>query len=148
MNTLDLGDGLDSFQVYCDMSTDGGGRTVFWRRHNGSVDFYRGWSKYKNGFEDLDGEFWLGLDKIHRMTKQAQTVRVDLMDFSGRRVHADYRRFQVSDESSKYSLIYTSYSENASNTLARDNGITFTTKENDDDKWSHNCATSYNGAWW
>ena len=70
------------------------------------------------------------------------------MDFSGRRVHADYRRFQVSDESSKYSLVYTSYSGNASDALAGHNGMAFTTKNNDNDKWSHNCATSYNGAWW
>ena len=40
------------------------------------------------------------------------------MDFSGRRVHADYRRFQVSDKSSKYSLTCTSYSEKASDALA------------------------------
>ncbi|XP_062500430.1 ficolin-2-like [Corticium candelabrum] len=146
--TLDLGDGLDSFQVYCDMSTDGGGWTVFQRRQDGSVDFYRGWSDYKNGFGDLNGEFWLGLDKIHRLTKQAQTLRVDLMDFSGRRTHADYRRFQISDESSKYSLTFTSFSGNASDALSYHNGMAFTTKDNDNDKWGAKCAKNCNGAWW
>ncbi|XP_062500432.1 ficolin-2-like [Corticium candelabrum] len=146
--TLDLGDGLGSFQVYCDMSTDGGGWTVFQRRQDGSVDFYRGWSAYKNGFGDLNGEFWLGLDKIHRMTKRAQTLRVDLMDFSVRRVHAEYRGFQISDESSKYSLAYTSYSGNAGNAMAHHNGMAFTTKDNDNDQLSINCATTYKGPWW
>ena len=146
--SLDLGDGLDSFPVYCDMSTDGGGWTVFQRRQDGSVDFYRGWSDYKNGFGDLNGEFWLGLDKIHRLTKHAQTLRVDLMDFSGRRVHADYRRFQVSDESSNYSLTFTSYSGNASDSLSYHNGMAFTTKDYDDDMYGENCAINYKGAWW
>ena len=146
--TLDLGDGLDSFQVYCDMSTDGGGWTVFQRRQDGFVDFYRGWSDYKNGFGDLNGEFWLGLDKIHRLTKQAQTLRIDLMDFSGRRVHADYRKFQISDESSKYSLTCTSYSGNAGDALSYHNGMAFSTKDNDNDKYYLNCATLHKGAWW
>ena len=146
--TLDLGDGFDSFEVYCDMSTDGGGWTVFQRRQDGSVDFYRGWSDYKNGFGDLNGEFLLGLDKIHRLTKQAQTLRVDLMDFSNRRVYANYRRFQVRDESSKFSLTFTSYSGNASDALTRHNGMAFTTKDNDNDKSRENCATYYKGAWW
>ena len=118
------------------------------RRQDGSVDFFRGWSDYKNGFGDLNREFWLGLDKIHRMTNQAQILCVDLMDFSGRRVHADYRRFQISDESSKYSLTCTSYSGNAGDALARHNGMAFMTKDNDNDKWSATCATSYKGAWW
>ena len=146
--TLDLGDGLDSFPVYCDMSTDGGGWTVFQRRQDGSVNFYRGWSDYKNGFGDLNGEFWLGLDKIHRLTKQAQTLCVDLMDFRGRRVQAEYRRFQVSDESSKYSLTVTSYSGNAGDALNGHNGMAFTTKDNDNDKRNANCAIRYKGAWW
>ena len=70
--------------VFCDMTMDGGGWTVFQRRLNGSVDFYRDWASYKNGFGDLNGEFWLGSDNIHRLTAVDDvTLRVDLEDFDG-----------------------------------------------------------------
>ena len=97
-------DGLGSFQVRCEMSS-GSGWTVIQRRLDGSVNFYLGWSQYKSGFGDLNGEFWLGLDKIHRLTKSGlHVLRVDLMDFNNAHAYAQYTTFKISDESSRYTL--------------------------------------------
>ena len=61
-------DGLGEFEVFCDQKTAGGGWTVSQKRRDGSVDFFRAWDDYKRGFGNLNGELWLGLDKIHRLT--------------------------------------------------------------------------------
>ena len=57
---------------------------MFQKRLDGSVDFYRSWTEYKRGFGNLAGEFWLGLDSIHRLTTSGSyKLRVDLEDFDG-----------------------------------------------------------------
>ena len=103
-------DGLGFFDVYCDQTTAGGGWTVFQKRLDGSVDFYRGWDGYKRGFGNLSGEFWLGLDKIHRLTKEQSRLRVDLEDFNGNTAYAEYSLFDVGDEGSNYVLNLGTYS--------------------------------------
>ncbi|XP_019853438.1 PREDICTED: fibrinogen C domain-containing protein 1-like [Amphimedon queenslandica] len=140
-----------AFQVYCDMETDGGGWTVFQRRQDGSVDFYRSWTDYENGFGDLTGEFWLGLSKIHRLTKEgSNTLRVDLGDFEGNTAYANYSTFSVSDGSTEYILTVGGYSGTAGDSLTSlHNGRKFSTKDNDNDaSTGSNCAQSYTGAWW
>ena len=103
-------DNADAFTVFCDQTTAGGGWTVIQKRLDGSVDFYRNWKDYKIGFGNKNGEFWLGLDKIHRLTKEESRLRVDLEDFSGNTVYAEYSSFGVADEGEKYKLILGSYS--------------------------------------
>ncbi|KAL9975461.1 hypothetical protein ACROYT_G012622 [Oculina patagonica] len=103
-------DNAGAFDVFCDQTTAGGGWTVFQKRLDGSVDFYRGWDDYKRGFGNLNGEFWLGLDKIHRLTKERSRLRVDLEDTSGKTAYAEYDFFGVTSERSKYKLSLGTYS--------------------------------------
>ena len=84
---------------------------MFQKRMDGSVDFYRVWADYKRGFGNLNGEFWLGLDKIHRLTSSGgYKLRVDLEDFAGYTVYAKYGHFGVGSEGTKYQLSVRSYS--------------------------------------
>ena len=123
---------------------------VFQRRMDGTEDFYRNWADYLKGFGDLNGEFWLGLNKIHRLTQAANTtLRVDLADFEGGKRYAKYTTFEVLDSSRKYQLTVAGYSGNAGNGLAFQNGMNFSTKDQDNDRGSaEHCAQRYKGAWW
>ena len=83
---------------------------MFQKRLDGSVNFYFNWGDYKVGFGDLNGEFWLGLDKIHRLTSEDNsTLRVDLEDFEGNSTYAEYNTFSVMSENDKYKLKLGSY---------------------------------------
>jgi len=131
------------------MRTDGGGWTVFQRRQDGSVDFYRGWTDYKAGFGQLTAEFWLGNDKIHRLTaSRPSSVRVELKDWNGGKAYAKYGRFSIGDEQAQYRLEVGSYSGTAGDSLAYHNNMAFSTKDRDNDRWSSHCAVSKTGAWW
>ena len=138
-----------SFDVYCDMKTDGGGWTVFHKRFNGFVGFYRGWDEYKNGFGDLRGEFWLGNEKIHQLTEIPSQLRVEINTTSNGYRYAKYSNFTVTNEASNYTLFIGFYSGTAGDKLTYHNEMAFTTKDRDNDKHkSVNCAVNERGAWW
>ena len=142
-------DGRGHFSAYCDMHTDGGGWTVFQRRQDGSVDFYRNWSDYKVGFGQLTGEFWLGNDKIHRLTAALpKSLRVDLEDWNGVKAYAKYGKFDIGDEQLHYRLDGGSYSGTAGDSLAYHYNMSFSTKDSDNDYHYQNCAVMHTGAWW
>ena len=92
-------------KVYCDMDTDGGKWTVIQRRMDGNLNFYRPWAQYKAGFGDASGEYWLGLENMHLLTKNKKyQLRVDMEDFEGNTVSASYSSFSVGSEADGYKL--------------------------------------------
>ena len=83
---------------------------VFQRRFDGSVDFYRDWADYKNGFGSTSGEFWLGNDNIHSLTSKGKHVlRIELEAFDGKTGFAEYSGFSIGAESEKYTLQFDQY---------------------------------------
>ncbi|XP_053420585.1 tenascin isoform X2 [Nycticebus coucang] len=142
------GDKAQALEVYCDMTSDGGGWIVFLRRKNGREDFYRNWKAYTAGFGDRREEFWLGLDNLSKITAQGQyELRVDLRD-QGETAFAVYERFSVGDAKTRYKLKVEGYSGTAGDSMAYHNGRSFSTFDKDTDSAITNCALSYKGAFW
>ncbi len=89
---------------------------VFQRRQDGSVDFYLDFANYSQGFGNLEGEFWLGNDNLHRLTAQGDyELRIDLSDFEDESRYAVYDSFSIADVSDNYRLAVGSYSGTAGN---------------------------------
>lgn len=136
-------------QAWCEQSPDQGGWTVIQRRQDGSVNFFRTWEQYKQGFGNLDGEYWLGLEHLYWLTKQAQyKLRVLLEDWQGRQVFAEYDSFHLEPESDGYRLRLGQYHGTAGDSLSWHNNKAFTTLDRDNDSYSGNCAHYQKGGWW
>jgi len=67
--------GIDAFSVLCDNSLAGSGWTVIQKCMDGIEKFDRNWKEYVDGFGQLNGEFFIGLEKLHLMTR---TMRHEL----------------------------------------------------------------------
>lgn len=142
--------GIAPFDVLCDSSIAGPGWTVIQRRINGSVNFYRNWTEYRNGFGDLHGEFFIGLEKLFHMTStQWYELYIHLETFSGRTLYSRYEEFRISGESDDYTLnIIRKQSGPAGNSFNWNENRKFTTYDVDNDHDSGNCAIKRKGGWW
>ena len=147
--------------VYCDTVTAGGGWLVIQRRIDGSVDFNRYWGEYEEGFgnlpvddEDTTGEFWIGLRSFHCLTSQGHwELRIDYMLSNKTKGYLSYHHFRVGPASDDYRLSISGFSGNTTDPIIASgvdnlNGMKFTTRDRDNDKYGYNCADSSHGGWW
>lgn len=107
------------------------------------------WSAYKNGFGSATDEFWIGLEHMHRLTKNGdQMLKVDLESFSGDRISLEYRDFQVGDERSGYALDVRNPVDQhtIANQLIRQNGAKFATKDRNGEPFD--CPQRNEAGWW
>ncbi|XP_068426970.1 fibrinogen beta chain [Clinocottus analis] len=170
---------LSPYKVFCDQTTQNGGWVVIQNRLDGSVDFGRRWDEYRRGFGntafnvgkghcETQGEHWLGNDRISQLTKMGPTeVLIEMEDWSGAKVYAQYTQFTILMETNNYQLAVNGYSGNAGNallegsselfgenrTMTIHNSMMFSTYDRDNDNWipgdpSKQCAREDGGGWW
>ncbi|XP_057304644.1 ficolin-1-like [Hydractinia symbiolongicarpus] len=139
------------FPVWCDMNTDGGGWIMIQRRLTGRVNFQRDWLAYKNGFGNLQHEFWLGLEQIYLTQlyddRRGTEMWIEIIDMNNKGYRIKYGLFEIGDESTKYRLKTAGYSGDGGDWLKYSNGAKFSTYDNDNDATGSNYALTYGGFW-
>lgn len=148
---------------YCSFDISGGGWTVIQRRGhryqtNGAENFNRTWKDYKNGFGNLNGEFWYGNDFIHRLTyEDDMESKIVLQNWRDQRIEFNYDTFRVDSERNKYNLMIDGFrGENKSlDSMAYHSGQDFSTFDRQNDRTGIDghrmccsCASSYASGWW
>ena len=138
--------------VYCDMTTDGGGWIVIQRNKKGSlVDFNKKWVHYEKGFGNLTTEFWYGLAVMNCLTQRGQwEMRLDYQFNNKTWSYLHYNQFSVGSASEEYPLTIGGFTGVGTDWFAHHplNGMKFSTTDNDNDKWSGNCAANWKSGWW
>ncbi|XP_030565652.1 angiopoietin-related protein 7-like isoform X2 [Drosophila novamexicana] len=145
-------DHQDPFNILCDSATAGPGWMVIQQRINGKENFFRKWVTYRQGFGAFDGDFFLGLEKIHRLTSaRPHELYIHMEQFDGIIKYYRYEQFAIAGEVDQYKLITLGKAEgNATDDyLAHHRNMKFTTYDRDNDAWNDgNCASNHRGAWW
>ncbi|XP_005385391.1 PREDICTED: angiopoietin-related protein 3 [Chinchilla lanigera] len=134
-----------AFNVYCDVKS-GSSWTTIQHRRDGSQNFNETWENYKHGFGKLDGEFWLGLEKIHSIVKQSNYIlRIELEDWKDNKYHVEYS-FHLGNHETNYMLHLAQMTGNGPKVFPEHKDLVFST-------WDHraghlNCSEGYSGGWW
>ncbi|XP_060666284.1 ficolin-2-like [Drosophila nasuta] len=143
--------GIGLFNVLCDSQLAGPGWIVIQQRVGGNESFDRDWATYRKGFGSFESDFFLGLEKIHRITSlQRFELYIHLVARNGSTYNARYDDFKISDEDNGYSL-----SLGKLNGTVFEDGLRyyentkFTTFDHDNDKNDRgNCADWFKSGWW
>jgi len=135
------------------------------QRFGYTFDWDLPWADYKAGFGSIDADFWLGLEKMHLLTSsQPYRLRVEVQNRSTNLWYsAEYWSFKIGDElNDNYRLEVSGYNGDAGDSLQWEgdkngdtnagdyyqNGMGFTTYDQDNDQADDNCAVNNGGGGW
>ncbi|MFT7811335.1 Tenascin-X-like [Arapaima gigas] len=115
---------------------------------DGKTNFFRSWREYSAGFGRISGEFWIGNELLHNLTRVTpMALRIDLHSGS-EAVFAHYSSFSIDTQKKHYTINVSGYSGTAGDSLKYHNGRPFSTRDRDPNPFITRCAMSYRGGWW
>ncbi|XP_057309208.1 fibrinogen-like protein 1 isoform X2 [Hydractinia symbiolongicarpus] len=95
-------------KVFCDMETAGGGWIKFHNRSDDSVYYPKSMQEYKDGFGNLSGDYWLGLNNLAKLTSEGEHEIYYKKKSTS--VHEIAKEFKIEKE--KYALKYNKCTSN------------------------------------
>ncbi|XP_062121210.1 fibrinogen-like protein 1 isoform X3 [Drosophila sulfurigaster albostrigata] len=142
--------GIGLFNVLCDSQLAGPGWIVIQQRVRGNESFNRDWATYRKGFGSFESGFFLGLEKIHRITSlQRFELYIHLVDLGGSTYNVRYDDFKISDEDNGYALSLGKFDGTIRDSMRYSENMKFTTFDHDNDKDDdNNCAVWNKSGWW
>lgn len=139
------------YSVYCDVKTAGSAWLVIQRREDVSVNFFRNFASYQQGFGDVNNDFFIGLNTLNVLTAaKPQELYIHLEDFEGRTRYAKYSEFAIGNGANLYGLnVLGTVTGTAGDGLTYHKGKKFSTfdRDNSNATFTDNAAF-YTGAWW
>ncbi|XP_052870738.1 fibrinogen-like protein A [Anopheles cruzii] len=149
---IQVNDESNPFMAYCQEDVKGGGIwLVIQHRFDGSLNFYRNWTEYRNGFGDIEQEFWIGLERLYQLTSgRPHELMVELRDFKGNYSFAFYAAFEIGNEAEQYNLkTLGGYNGTAGDSLSYFKNMKFSTYDRDNNvNQTRNCSAYLEGGWW
>lgn len=140
------------YSVYCDVKLTGTPWLVIQRREDVSVNFYRNYSSYQQGFGDSSHNFFIGLDTLNALTvAEPRELYIHLEDFAGVSRYSKYSQFAIGNEANAYGLnVLGAYSGTGLDGLSYHKGFKFSTfdRDNGNSTIIVDNAAYFTGAWW
>ncbi|KAK2151572.1 hypothetical protein NP493_2601g00004 [Ridgeia piscesae] len=137
---------LPPFPVFCTI-----GKYIVIQRRQApfNLQFNKTWDEYKNGFGDVTSEFWLGLEKLYRITNQPYirySIRLEMTTATGASYYYQSDNFYIAGEKERYKIVSIG-SATAKNVRSGDffiAGHMFATPDKD---VANKCGATHNGFW-
>ncbi|XP_046585477.1 uncharacterized protein LOC124292442 [Haliotis rubra] len=146
------------FKVFCEMVHKGKLTILRITPDAPYVDFNRTFTEYKDGFGDLEGNLWLGLEKFYYLTNHRNMVLKVVVKTNGYEKQTSFRQrfyndFKLSSESDGYRFNFSSHETKPGEAALGDcltevKGLPFSTIDNDRDTKVGNCAKTHLSGWW
>ncbi|XP_076451777.1 microfibril-associated glycoprotein 4-like [Babylonia areolata] len=140
------------FEVHCRHVTSTRTYIMQRKKRKNRESFDRSWADYKDGFGNLEDDFWLGLEKIHKLTnvERSYKLRITIKFVNNSVLSYIYDDFKVTNETTGYRLQYNKVALNDTGDCFYPLlGAPFSTYDHDrDDNQGENCAKTRKGGFW